>query len=62
MTGADIARAVLAAHNVTEADSKGVQTSLAQAIQAGLRNHAGGAVQQVGEGCRRGVRLKVTAD
>jgi hypothetical protein len=48
MTGADIARAVLAANNVTDADSKGVQT-LAQAIQAGLRNHAGGGVQRVGE-------------
>jgi hypothetical protein len=26
MTGADIARVVLAAYNVTDADSKGVQT------------------------------------
>jgi hypothetical protein len=44
--------AVLAANNVTDADSKGVQT-LAQAIQASLRNHVGGGVQQVGEGGRR---------
>jgi hypothetical protein len=49
MTGADIASAALAANNVTDADSKGVQT-LAQAIQAGLRNHAGEGVQRVGEG------------
>jgi hypothetical protein len=41
MTGADIARAVLAANYVTDADSKAAQT-LAQAIQAALRNHAGG--------------------
>jgi hypothetical protein len=45
----DIARAALAANNVTDADSKGVQT-LAQAIQGSLRNHAGETVQQVGEG------------
>jgi hypothetical protein len=49
MTGADIAKAVLAAHDVTDANSKAAQT-LAEAIQAGLRNHAGGSVQQVGEG------------
>jgi hypothetical protein len=51
MTGADIARAVLAANNVTDADSKAAQT-LAQAIQAALRNHAGGGAAGWGSGKR----------
>jgi hypothetical protein len=55
------AKAVLAANNVTDADSKGVQT-LAQAIQGSLRNHAGGGVQQVGEGIPARWRLKEAAN
>jgi hypothetical protein len=63
--------AVLAANNVADVDSKGVQT-VAQAIQASLRNHTGGGVQQVGEGVpgqilwrktrRLGARSVVTFD
>jgi hypothetical protein len=49
MTGADIARAVLAANNVTDADSKGVQT---------LRRACGimlaGVCSRLARGCPRG--------
>jgi hypothetical protein len=53
--------AALAANNVTDADSKGVQT-VAQATQASLRNHTGGGVQQVGEGVPAKWRLKEAAN
>jgi hypothetical protein len=61
LTGADIARAALAANKVTDADAKAVQL-LAQAIRASLRNHAGKGVEQVNDGIPARWRLKEAAN